>query len=371
MGHGDMQGSEFNLETDTISWFATELHAKDDMISLLKDLLKRETAEEGKAEVRYELSKILLEKQEKIDSLEAEVDDCKVYCKDHDKALREVIKLEDEIEKKDEEIASLKRMDMEGMFTLLKHSMNNSNDMLNNSINAFHSAMNNASQYDTENQLLKARLKDAEDLNTRYRAINEQLTKTIKAMQEWTSEEGLVCDICETKNTGLEVHEDQYGKRMVCSKCCVRMTGFSSVRIEKIMVEFLKQNYDFPMSVVDKRIQGEACLAYRPDVTYIDHSRVVHVECDENQHKSYTCDEARMTKMYTEYPGKTAIWIRWNPHDYKAEEQKSQGERLRVLAETLKKVETMEFESKINVIYLFYDKDSPVIVKNIAHSFIY
>ena len=218
--------------------------------------------------------------------------------------------------------------------------------------------------------LLKARMKDMEESITRYRDMNDQLTKTIKTMQEWTADGGLKCNICETMKTGLELYEDQYGKQMICNTCCVRMTGFASVRIEKIMVEYLQVHYEVPMSVIDKRIKNEACLAYRPDVMYIDFLRVVHVECDENQHNSYTCDEKRMSDMYGEYPGKTAIWIRWNPHAYKAG-IKTQGERLRQLVHTLKQVETMEFDSKIHVIYMYYDQDHPSIVKNISHSFIY
>jgi len=219
-----------------------------------------------------------------------------------------------------------------------------------------------------ENALLKSRMKDMDDSLTRYRDMNDRLSKTIKTMQEWTADGGLKCNICETMNTGLEVYEDQYGKQMICNKCCTRMTGFASIRIEKIMVEFLQVHYEVPMSVVDKRIKGEACLAYRPDVMYIDHTRAVHVECDENQHYSYTCDEKRMTDLYAEYPGKTAIWIRWNPHDYKAG-NKTQGERLRQLVDTLKQVESMEFDSKIHVIYMFYDEDHPSIVQNISRSF--
>jgi hypothetical protein len=228
----------------------------------------------------------------------------------------------------------------------------------------------NPSHTDMEVTLMKARMKDMEDTITRYQDMNDRLSNTIKTMQEWTADGGLKCNICETMNTGLEVYEDQYGKQMICDKCCVRMTGFASVRIEKIMVEYLQVHYEIPMSVVDKRIKGEACLAYRPDVTYIDHTRAVHVECDENQHYSYSCDEKRMTDVYGEYPGKTAIWIRWNPHAYK-NGNKNQGERLRQLVDTLQQVETMEFDSKIHVIYMFYDETHPSIVKNISHSFIY
>jgi hypothetical protein len=144
------------------------------------------------------------------------------------------------------------------------------------------------------------------------------------------------------------------------------------------MVEYLKKHYDQHLMFNDKTVKGEACLKYRPDTMYSDPNRVVHVSCDEFQHQhqngDYKCDEKRMSDLYDEYPGKTVIWIRWNPHAYKPPEglkRKNLKKRLEKLVEVLKRIETRKFETKMYVIYMFYDKDNPRIVKNIAHSFEY
>ena len=102
-----------------------------------------------------------------------------------------------------------------------------------------------------------------------------------------------------------------------------------------------------------------------------------HVECDEHQHTrspDYTCDEKRMTDLYDEYPGKTVIWIRWNPDNYappKGTRKLGRQERLAVLARVLREVETRRFETKIHVIYLFYNADNPLLVRNIAKELLY
>jgi len=198
----------------------------------------------------------------------------------------------------------------------------------------------------------------------------EMYSKTIETMRGWVGDVVLACGICETKSNSLTLYTDQYTTSRICKDCCIRMTGFTSMRIELIMREYLTTNYDKPILFADKRLRGEACLAYRPDITYADHTRVVHVECDENQHASYGCDEKRITEIYGEYPGKTAIWIRWNPDVYGNGIQAPQGERLSQLVKLLYEIETMTFDTKIHVFYMYYDEDHPSIVKNIAKTFV-
>ena len=73
-------------------------------------------------------------------------------------------------------------------------------------------------------------------------------------------------------------------------------------------------------------------------------------------------------------PGKTVIWIRWNPDNYappKGTRKLGLQERLAVLARVLREVETRRFESKIQVIYLFYNADNPLLVRNIAKELLY
>ena len=110
----------------------------------------------------------------------------------------------------------------------------------------------------------------------------------------------------------------KYENHRICRRC-MRRTGNrtrSHQRKEKRMVQYLEEHYDQPIQRQDQRINGEACLAYRPDVYYSSPRRVVVVECDEHQHAigdSYSCDERRMSDIQTEASGIPHVFIRWNP----------------------------------------------------------
>ena len=184
------------------------------------------------------------------------------------------------------------------------------------------------------------------------------------------------CSICLGKCARLTKYSDKHGTHSMCRVCYSKVTGFKC-RIEKTMVEYLDKHYDQPMLRQDQRVNGEACLAYRPDTMYADTERVVHVACDEHQHTRsphYTCDEKRMSDIYDEYAGKMVIWIRWNPDNYtppKGTRKLTRKERLEALVRVLREVENRSFDTTIHVIYMFYDVTNPLLVQNIAREMIY
>lgn len=142
------------------------------------------------------------------------------------------------------------------------------------------------------------------------------------------------------------------------------------------MVQYLEQHYDQPIQRQDQRINGEACLAYRPDVYYSSPRRVVVVECDEHQHAigdSYSCDERRMSDIQTEASGIPHVFIRWNPDafDYVGRRPRFK-ERCKALVNVLKKLETVPVDhlSALAVIYMYYDDDNPVIARNVQTFFV-
>ena len=184
-----------------------------------------------------------------------------------------------------------------------------------------------------------------------------------------------VCDFGGENCYRIVKYSDSQGNHKICHKCYLKVTGHRS-RAERSMVQCLKALYDQPMIMTNSKVKGDACLNYRPDVMYAGDSRVVHVECDEKQHKgrAYTCDEKRMSDIYDEYVGKTVVWIRWNPDSYippRGTKQKSRSERLLSLVDTLKDLEQRVMETKMHIIYMFYNEDNTHITQNISHELMY
>lgn len=172
---------------------------------------------------------------------------------------------------------------------------------------------------------------------------------------------------------------------MVCRKCYHKNTGFKT-RIEKEVVDFLKENFQFPICKQDQRINGEICSKYRPDVMYTccSENMIIYVEIDERQHKfsaSYKCEEKRMSEIYDETPGSFVVFIRFNPDDYKLPFSKmckgklKKQERFELLLESVNFViqnkKTLMNESMMYVLYVCYDRDNEIITQNISKMLIY
>lgn len=116
------------------------------------------------------------------------------------------------------------------------------------------------------------------------------------------------------------------------------------------------------------------CQLYRPDKLYTSSDLILHIECDEHQHKrtngNYTCDEKRISECYDEFIGKKYVVIRWNPDHYKANKKLNRKERLKVLKNTIKKILDNPPEEMIYIYYLFYDEDNERLSKNIKYELV-
>ena len=182
------------------------------------------------------------------------------------------------------------------------------------------------------------------------------------------------CEFCCFERPQLVKYENHH----IC-RPCMRRTGKKTrthQRKEKRMVQYLEEHYDQPIQRQDQRINGEACLTYRPDVYYSSPRRVVVVECDEHQHAigdSYSCDERRMSDIQTEASGIPHVFIRWNPDafDYVGR-RPTFKQRCKALVDVLKKLETVPVDhlSALAVIYMYYDDDNPVIARNVQTFFV-
>ena len=163
-----------------------------------------------------------------------------------------------------------------------------------------------------------------------------------------------------------------------CRECCNKITGYST-RIEKIMVEFLKNDENINPYILseDKIIKGSICSTKcRPDLLLGTPGLSIFIEVDENQHKNYlpSCEMSRMDKLFDEVSGERAIFIRWNPHLCKKnglKYNKSTDERLHALRDLILKISYGEVDENILVYYMYYDEDNEVITNRHPKKLIY
>jgi hypothetical protein len=165
-------------------------------------------------------------------------------------------------------------------------------------------------------------------------------------------------------------------KDNLCGICCENPFYEESKRTNKlketIMVKYLRSNIKEGNEILADRIIDSTCNLYRPDILYDYGTHIVVVECDENQHKNYpweSCslnkslehmEEKRMYEIMIAY-GLPAIFIRWNPDNFKVNgsivKKYNNDKRLEMLVKWVKYCSKM----KVNlgeVVYkkLFYDE---------------
>ena len=189
----------------------------------------------------------------------------------------------------------------------------------------------------------------------------------------------LKCDICYKETCG--VTREHEGAN-VCRNCC-EYYNIKKDRIEKKYVNAIRRAFDIPFAH-DCRVQGGACLRYRPDLLWLDANKKIflHIEIDEHQHRwkngNYTCDERRISEIYDEFRDTVPdhyVIIRFNPDAFDKESglkirHKVFEKRKKRLLKIISKVISHPPPDRIHIIYMFYDRNNPRIAKSIPHSFI-
>ena len=193
----------------------------------------------------------------------------------------------------------------------------------------------------------------------------------------------IYCDICyETcgKVRHIKAANENVKGADVCRTCCDDY-GFRKERIESQYIKGIRKQFDHFM-VHDARINGDACLRYRPDAIWLDILCRVHIhfELDEHQHLwkngSYDCDERRISDIYDEFKDNVPqhyVVVRLNPDGYKGQQTKRSEvfkHRLTHLIEILKRVKVDPPTEKISVIYMYYDRTNHRIAKNLPAYFV-
>lgn len=78
--------------------------------------------------------------------------------------------------------------------------------------------------------------------------------------------------------------------------------------------DFLNDNFNKQLIIFDKVVGG--CSKRRPDA-YIDlFTHIIIIECDENQHQDYSCENKRTMELFQDFNNRPMIFIRFNPDSY-------------------------------------------------------
>ena len=188
------------------------------------------------------------------------------------------------------------------------------------------------------------------------------------------------CNICLKNVSKISEFIDPKSNNILngCRKCCNKITGYSS-RIEKIMVEFLKNDENINPYIIleDRIIKGTSCSTKcRPDLLIGTPGLSIFTECDENAHRDYeqSCEMSRMDKLFDEVSGQRAVFIRWNPHLCKKNGIKydiSIEARLIALRDLILEISYGEVDDNILVYYMYYDENNEVITNRHPKKLIY
>jgi len=153
---------------------------------------------------------------------------------------------------------------------------------------------------------------------------------------------------------------------------------------ETVMIRYLRDNIKECEEILTDRIIDSNCNLYRPDILYDCVTHIIVVECDENQHKDYnweSCslnkslehmEEKRMYEIMVAY-GLPAIFIRWNPDNFKVNgsinKKYSINKRLDILSKWIRHCMKLEIVEGIIYKKLFYDgyEERDMTFKKIEH----
>lgn len=144
---------------------------------------------------------------------------------------------------------------------------------------------------------------------------------------------------------------------------------------EKHVMDFIKSKFHNIDLVFDKRVI-DGCSRRRPDI-FIDYgSYVIVIECDENKHCGYSCENKRTMEIFQDCGNRPLVVIRFNPDGYTkqngtnekscfkickrtsilvVDDRKKWQERLNTLKEKTEYYLEHMPEKELTIEYLFYD----------------
>lgn len=191
-----------------------------------------------------------------------------------------------------------------------------------------------------------------------------------------------ICDYCLGNRFLLRKYKDKNnGNVNICRNCYRKESKTVFSRAEEQMVKAICEVPGLKEYVIlqNQVLKNDKCnTKRRPDLLLSSGDLHIFNECDENQHKWYLpeCEWGRMDELIDEMPEGKIVFIRWNPDAYKTPDNKkklNRTERLNVLVRTIKDIccNNIKLTEYITIIYMFYNKDNPVICDRWKKIFIY
>jgi hypothetical protein len=134
---------------------------------------------------------------------------------------------------------------------------------------------------------------------------------------------------------------------------------------ENHVVDELKKYFPEVKMVFDKQIDG-GCSRRRPDVRIECLTHTIVVECDENAHKGYSCENKRAMEIFQDLGSRPIVFIRFNPDKFEGKvcfpitkgvcsiNKEEWNLRVGLLVETIKIYLPLQ-EKNVHTVHLFYD----------------
>ena len=188
----------------------------------------------------------------------------------------------------------------------------------------------------------------------------------------------LVCVICHPEKACqncFQIHiTSKYRFKPYCFRCyCIINPDADIPRQYKLKEHHLRDEIikAFPDSklIFDKKIDG-GCSGRRPDVRIECLTHTVIIECDENQHKSTSCEDKRTMELFQDLGNRPIVMIRFNPDKYDdvegcfkhtksgwlSLEKKEWNKRIDLLNDVIQKYCTESApEKEVTIEYLYYN----------------
>lgn len=90
--------------------------------------------------------------------------------------------------------------------------------------------------------------------------------------------------------------------------------------------DYIKDKLDDEVTLVFDKTVEDGCSRRRPDVKIDMGSHVIIVECDEEQHGNYSCENKRMMQLFLDIGGnRPIVFLRFNPDSYTCKNVKYKG----------------------------------------------
>lgn len=149
-----------------------------------------------------------------------------------------------------------------------------------------------------------------------------------------------------------------------CQSCDPKKFQEYKLWKERQVVSFLKTQ-----GIVlenNKVSNGVSCGKERCDIVIRLHDKVIIIEVDEDQHKTYQClcEQTRMVNITQTFGGLPCFWIRFNPDSFKFKINDAEPQhillknRYATLLEWIRFAEKKEMTTLSEVVYLYFDECS-------------